>query len=219
MPVLTRPTSAPALDEKDVAARLRRLDAAYRTRWTTLMLLGFGVVWVGPVFFTMIIWMCQFWAHSDATDLHVTFAWCCAVGIPLLFVLEYATRGMFYDGPDGAHVDSMGGDSPANRAGAFALMIEISLWGPRMVITGFKRLRDEGRFGNAARKAGAQLVTCLLQTEEGSMNSGQIFTRCGLTDELFTEALAYLSYHDRIGIAKDGTRIWVLSEAKRRLTK
>ncbi len=68
MPVLGRPTSAPALDEKAVAGRLARLDAAYRTRWTTLMLLGFGVVWVGPVFFTMIIWMCQFWAHSDATE-------------------------------------------------------------------------------------------------------------------------------------------------------
>lgn len=217
MPYLTETTGGAVADDKEIVRRLRAFDARYRTRWTTLLLLGVLVCWVGPVFFTMIIWITQYMAHSDAIDLPVTFAWCCAIGIPVLFALEFATRGMFYETPDGASVDSMGGDAPANRAGAFALMIEISLWGPRMVITGIKRLRSEGRFGNTTRKTGATIVICLAKCEDGGMGTAQIFTRCAVSDELFADALAYLMYHDRVDISKDGSRIWILSETRRRL--
>jgi hypothetical protein len=219
MPSLAKPTSESRLDDKEIARRLRNLDSAYRTRWTSLILLGVLVCWVGPVFFTAIIWMMQYWAHGDATELRTTFIWCCAIGIPVLFVLEYVTRGMFYEAPDGASIDSMGGDSPANRAGAYMLMIEISLWGPRMVITGIKRLAGDGRFGNAARKAGAQIIGCLFQSEDGGLATAQIFTHCSVNDDLFADALAYLLYHDRVGVAKDGLRVWILSDARKQLSR
>lgn len=219
MPVLTRPTTARTYDQAAIAARMRRLDGAFRTRWTGLMFLGFVVVWIGPAIFTLMFWNLQLVFQGYPTEPLVMFAWCCGVGIPLLFLLEYATRGQFYDAPDAPSPDSMGGDSPASRAGAYALVVEISLWGPRMVITGFKRLRDEGRFGNAARKTGAQIATCLLNSEEGALNSGQIFTECKVDGELFADALAYLTFHDRVGISKDGLRIWIASEARRRLER
>ena len=130
-------------------ASMQAIDRA----WKMLIFLGMAVCVIGPVFFTMIIWMTQFWVHSDATDLLVTFAWCCGIGIPLLFFLEHITRGMFYDGPDAASPDSMGGDGEAaNRSGSFTLMIEISLWGRRIVMTGFKRFIAESKFKRDARK-------------------------------------------------------------------
>ena len=215
MPTLTAPT----LDQTQVASRLRRLDAGFRSRWFTLILLGALFLFIGPGIFTLIAWNMALFAQGQPTPPYEIFLLCCAVLIPLLFLLEYSTRGAFYDGPDAASPDSMGGDSPANRAGAIALTTEISLWGPRIIMTGLRKLRAESRFNNDTRAAAAQLVACLLKSEQGSLYSAQIFTACALPDQLFSDALAYLTFHDRVGIAKDGSRIWLITEARRKIEK
>jgi hypothetical protein len=216
MPTLT---STKTLDQSQVASRLRRLDAAFRTRTFTLMLLGVLFLFIGPGLFTLIAWNMQFMAQGYPTPPGEIFLICSAVLIPLLFILEYFTRGTFYSAPDAPDPDSMGGDSPASRGGAYALVIEISLWGPRIIMSGLRKLREESRFSNDARAAGAQIIACLLKTEEGSLYSGRLLTTCALEDDLFADSLRYLTFHDRVGIAKDGSRVWLISEARRKIEK
>ena len=39
-----------------------------------------------------------------------------------------------------------------------------------------------------------------------------------LEPSAFADALAYLAFHDYVGIAKDGTRVWLNTDARKRLT-
>jgi hypothetical protein len=43
-------------------------------------------------------------------------------------------------------------------------------------------------------------------------------TATGLHPDDFSAALAYLGFHEIVGVSRDGLRLWVLSEARKQIT-
>src|SRR5690349_4369018 len=95
MNTLNRPIPAATVDR--VAAHLRVRERAFRTRWTVLAIVGFAVVWVGPVIVATLIAFFQFRFGGSAEAWSTLFSWSCLVGIPVMFLLEYLTRGTFLE--------------------------------------------------------------------------------------------------------------------------
>jgi hypothetical protein len=202
-----------------VLGKIRRNEAAFRTRWITLITLGFFVVWIGPALAATIVLLYQVRHLPDPQPWGQLFVWCSVIGLPILFALEWATRGSFMESAmDGlGDPDTIAGRYAHTRGGVAVLLTEISLWGPRMVIAGARRLAAAARLGKAPQAPAAALLAVMLRQEDG-MSSGQALTQSGLDADSFGDALGYLTFHEIVGISKDGTRLWVATEARKRLT-
>ena len=96
------------------------------------------------------------------------------------------------------------------------VLVELCLWGPRMVIAGTKKLHHLGRHRGADRALAAELLAALANRGEG-MPTAQLYPLAHGRDDAFGDSLAYLLFHDLIGISKSGDRAWLLSEARRSL--
>jgi hypothetical protein len=217
--IRSKPATAasPAVDSDHLVSCLRRYDRGFRTRWLLMFFLGMVAVWIGPFLAATIFWMLQFQVGGIPDTWTYVFMWSLWV-IPLLFILEWATRGIFLDDA----VDGMGG--AGNMSASFghrqwavlALLTEISLWGPRIIFTSINRLSRAAKLGVNPHPGGAAVLVVLLRREDGTPTS-TVLTACGLSAEAFGDALAYLMYHEWIDLSKDGLYLWILSDAKRRL--
>ena len=66
----------------------------------------------------------------------------------------------------------------------------------------------------ADRNAAATILINLLRGNDGLPIGAAL---AGVSDQLSSDALAYLAYYDWVDIAKDGSRVWILSDAKKHL--
>ena len=112
-------------------------------------------------------------------------------------------------------------DPSADRARAYfatkprgLVLVELCLWGPRMVIAGAKKLHHLGRHRGADRALAAELLAALANRGEG-MPTAELYPLAHGRDDAFGDSLAYLLFHDLIGISKSGDRAWLLSEQDR----
>jgi len=219
MPATTiaRPTRNAGPTRDDADRMLRRQEAAFRTRWSTLAFLGFCVLWLGPVIFATLGWLNQQRYTDTPTPWGTLFGWCAAIGLPLFLILEYVTRGSYFENAADDLEDRIT-YSGRNRGMFLAMLIEVSLWGPRMLIAGITKLGGAARHKPAARRAAASLIAVLLRREDG-MTSGQAMTEARLDTDAFGDALAYLTFHETLGISKDGSRVWLLTDARKKLVR
>jgi hypothetical protein len=208
-----RPKTGPTRDEAD--RMLLRREGRFRNRWGTLAFLGFCVLWLGPALFATLGWIAQQRDGGSPTSWGTLFGWCAVIGVPLFLLLEYLTRGSYFESAV-EELDDAITYSARNRSAGAAMLIEIGLWGPRMLIAGVTKLGGAARHKPAARRAAAALVAVLLRREDG-MRSGDAMTEAQLNADDFGDALAYLTFHDIVGISKDGLRLWLLTDARKKL--
>jgi hypothetical protein len=204
----------PRVTAVDMLARLRRLEAGFRGRWTLLILAGAAFCLIGPVLFGSGLWL----KHSTETPHHGWWFWVGATALwflPIMFVVEYMTRGKMFE--EGAEALGDAARLPGGRGAAQGLvLVEMCLWGPRMVIGGTKKLYGLGQHRRADRKLASELLAVLANRGEG-MPTAQLYPLANGNDDAFGDCLAFLLFHDLIGISKQGDRAWLLSEAKRSL--
>ena len=212
------PAPLPRHTPQAILPRLRKLDAGFRGKWLALMLLGAAVSLVGPAIVAAIMRMREFRGGGVGIgDEERTWLWhfavACAWLLPLLFLLEWLTRGfadrMFEDTRD---------DDPdwAGRVVGGALIIDVCLWGPRMVTGGVRRQVGLSRHRRADRTLAAAMLAELLNRGHAVPTPELLLLAKG-RDEAFAAALAYLMFHDLVGVSKNGDRAWLLSEGKRML--
>src|SRR2546430_6753041 len=120
----------------DLRAKLARMEQSFLARWLLLVLAGAAFCLIGPVLFGTLIWLHQFGErggeiHSWLNRVVVTGV----IFLPILFLLEWATRGKMFE--EGAETLGDSVRLPGVRGAAQGLVIvEMCLWGPRMVIAG-----------------------------------------------------------------------------------
>jgi hypothetical protein len=227
---MPRPTlayrSAAVAGDGPLVDRLRHEDLMFRVRWLCLLAAGLVMLWAAPALISWILCAIRDDAGGGGT---VTTSWpvmligCAAVVIPILFGIEYVTRGRFLDEVFGEN-DLLGGTSrysrgffyPGLEGFGLILLVEIFLWGPRMTLAATRHLRAASKFSTVSFAAAAGIVRALLR-EEGGQSAADVMTRAGLEPSAFSDALAYLAFHDYIGIAEDGTWVWVNTDARRRI--
>ena len=211
------PAQAVKLDDRQVLACVRRHERRFRGRWLMLLILGFGALWIGPLLAATILWVMEFHAGGIPDSWGYIFVWCILI-IPLMFLLEWVSRGTFMD----SAVDGIGGEDNMSASyshrqmAVLALLTEMSLWGPRIIISSCKRLGGAARLGGRSGELGAVVLGVLARRDEG-MASSAVLNACGLDADQFGDALGYLLFHEWIDISKDGVQVWMLTDARKRL--
>ena len=196
---------------------LLKREASHRTM--TVGLLVGGAVWlfVALAFICTIPWGMQF-SRRPITPPGTWWAYfwmTAAVAVPILFLLERATRGKLLD-EAASHFE---GTNPMSqrilgRGMFFIVLIEMGLWGPRSLTRAIRRMSGSKSMAGADRNTAATILANLLRGNEG-LPIGQALA--GLPENLSSDALAYLAYYDWVDIAKDGSRVWILSDARKQL--
>jgi|SRR5688572_6181434 len=187
----------------------------------TFMLLIGGALWlfVATAFIATIPWGMQFSRRgrpiTSPGSWWEYFWMTAAIAVPILFLLERATRGKLLD-EAASHFE---GTNPMSqrilgRGMFFVVLIEMGLWGPRSLTRAVRRMSGSKSMAGADRNTAATILANLLRGNEG-LPIGQALA--GLPDHLSSDALAYLAYYDWVDIAKDGSRVWILSDARKRL--
>jgi len=185
------------------------------------MILGFMFLWIGPGLFGSIMWLWQLGNTMPGTSSPWTWGACFAVvalvSIPVMFLLERATRGKFLEGAaENLESDNLMTVGLRGRLAAGAVVIELCLWGPRMLTAGGRRLREAREVERFDREPAAVLLATMLTREEG-WPAPELFAASGLPEEDVHAAIAYLLFHGWIDQGKGGRRCWVTSEARRLL--
>ncbi|MDB5322495.1 MAG: hypothetical protein JWN40_4126 [Phycisphaerales bacterium] len=217
--IYRKPVPPPAvkIDVQDVLSRVRKYERSFRSRWVLMIVLGMIALWIGPLLAATILWVLQFHVGGIPDSWGYLFAWSIGL-IPLLFLMEWMTRGAFMDDAvDGiGGTDNMSASFSHRQMATLALLTEISLWGPRIILTALRRLSGASRLGRDPQPAAAAVLAVLLRREDGTP-SATVLTQSGLAADPFGDALAYLTYHEWIDISKDGLQLWILTAARKRL--
>jgi hypothetical protein len=217
--------SAAVVGDGALVDRLRHEDLMFRVRWLCLLGAGLAMLWAVPALLSWIYCALRSGAGTLASSWPVTLVCCAAVVIPILFGIEYVTRGKFLEEVFD-EVDFLGGTSRFSRGFFYSwyegvgliIVVEIFLWGPRMTLAAIRHLGAASKFSTLSFAAAAAILRVLLG-EEGGQSAAEIMTRAGLQPSVFSDALAYLAFHDYIGIADDGTWVWLNSDARKRMAQ
>jgi hypothetical protein len=213
--------SAAVVGDGPLVARLRREDVMFRVRWVCLFGLGLATLWLA----TYLVAWCAYALRDGAprgASWPGTLACCAVIVVPILFAIEHVTRGKFLE----EATDSLGLDGSSRLTRGFlysywdeiglVILLAIFLWGPRMTLAAVRRLRAASAFATFSPAAGAAVLTALLPHDDGQP-SADVLLQTQLDPPAFSDALAYLAFHDYVGIARDGTRVWLNTDARKRL--
>jgi hypothetical protein len=208
-----------------IAQHLKRRERGLSAGVATMLVIGIPMLLLGPLILGTLFWF--------ATGMLLRFypwSWFfwgfVVVLIPLLFWTERGTRGTYFADT----VVAAGGASPLPYlAGAeigmlvsFATsprvaasgFVELFLTGPRLVLDAIDKIRRARHVRDVDRDRAAHVVARLRQFDQGiapdQINPGEPVSAV-------IPVLAYLLFHDWIGISKTGDRVWLLGDARRAL--
>jgi hypothetical protein len=212
-------------------ARIRSVRDHFRLRQyamlakvVALCLLGVPATFLGPWIISAICF-----TVSSRLGWHVSGAWffwgATAIAVPLLFRLEWQTHGRYFE-DSVAGAGSTSGWQSMNTWNALAGfygdpeivasgLTEISLWGPRQILDAAEKLRMVRRMKHVNRRQTEEVVARLLASDHGV-----VIENLGLSEQDTCDllpALAYLLVYDWIGVSKDGRRIWLTDESRKKL--
>ena len=204
-----------------LAERMRVRERGYQAAAWGMLAAGCAATVVAPLVVSWVIVSVQ---HRLAMGFHwaplgfgIVFPIACVVVIPLAFWWEKRTGGTWYEAEVRAqgttvgelHRSSSRGEWELRRTAAYwTAIIEVALWGPRMVMSA--RERWSAKISATAMHEAAAIVHYLRH-----FDGGVLVTE--LPSAGPTAALRYLISRDWVGVAKAGDRVWLLSEARKHL--
>ena len=194
---------------------LRKREKSHRSKGLALVLGGIPLVFVGPVFIgTCIYFLDRHRHHYTVTGWLTTAALTSVIAVPLLFLFERITGGGFMTATAEA-VGQSDFSRAAGRAGAGALFMDIFCWGPRMILSGFRRFSSAASCPDCDRDLAAHWVCRLLRLEQGALTHEIVDGN----NPKSVPTLTYLSLYEWVDISTNGERIWLLSDARKLLTR
>jgi hypothetical protein len=200
-----------APSEQQIAHVARKLrNAVYAQRALIVVMLVFGVplLALGPAAFASLMFVMggggwTFWYRIGWVTI-----------LPLLFWLETRSHGHWGEealveyNPDNP-IEVIGG----YQGGQLIFITILSLLGPGLVLGAWRRIRGQWRHRKTSVHRCAEAAAQLLRADGGV----DIFTlqKQGESFEDVLSVVEYLVHYDWAGAGKDGTRVWVLTDAKR----
>ena len=207
----------PVIPAETIRAKLRAMENATRVHWVLLMLAGGAVSMIGPVIFGTALWLRQLGNRGAGDVMHTWTYHVMAASswfLPIMLLVEWLTRGKLLENTMEATEDMP--DYAGRRAMSGAVLAEICLWGPRIIIAGFKKFLGMSRHMSVDRMLAAEMVSKMVARGE-SVSTGELMKLAQGNDDAFANALAYLMFHEVIDLSKSGDRAWVTSNGKRAL--
>jgi hypothetical protein len=211
----------------NIAAHLRRRDSRFLLN--TYLELGGGILlsFLAPLAIALFVrTLCWFWkAH------HCPWAWSfiggAIVTLPLLFRLELLAQGGLLreladrfnaatfpkdEPPSFKHVGAVGTALAQTRTPVTG-SVEFFLIGPRMVVSALRQLRMRALSKDADPQRVLRIAEALYTLEVGAATEKMLDPN--EPPQQLCKVLAYLLFFDWIGIANDGSKVWLLTESRR----
>ena len=218
--LFTKRTIEPAT----VQAALDHIDVTYRSNAWTAVLGGVTLCLIPPLLLTL---MYLVLAHGTigGWGFQVTYLIMAVLGLPALFLLALRVQRPF-PGPttpaseqirvrrDDADEDSSNDDTVvlARRAAVWGEWANV---GPRLVLWGAGRVRAPSAFGTVPH---ARVVAALITlAEAGGAVSPAKLLQPGESADALEPLLGVLLYHELADLSKRADRVWITTEAKRKL--
>jgi hypothetical protein len=183
--------------------------------WRTWLLAGAGVVFMSVAIALIAggVYLHAEWNPASLPSYWRIFGITSIIAIPIFFILARIAQGSIVE-EYAEHTDGLPGFIQG-RAALGVMMLDACLWGPTMCLNAWKRIMQITQFATADRMLAAKLVAALFINGDG-MNAADLILIASAPEQ-FSSTLAYLVSHEWIGIAKDGTRIWLASDRQQAL--
>jgi len=187
-----------------------------------MFILGATVSLIGPLFIGAFVRAMAFkWDVSIPLSGLTLFLLISLVFLPLIYWWEWRTQGMHLEHAIAENRDWFQGSASSygewearKRVAGIMLGTEFILWAPRQVLQSIHRFRIRNRLKHISQHRAAELLADL-QRYDGGILIKQLSRADETRDQLY-DVLGYLSLFDWIGISKDGHRVWMLSQARKR---
>ena len=118
--------------------------------------------------------------------------------------------------PTFKHVGLLGDALARNRTPLTGL-VEFFLIGPNLVVAGLRKLKLRGLSKDANQDRIVKVVEMLCKLQGGAATDKMLEEK--EPPQQFSRVLAYLLFFDWIGIADDGSKVWMLTEARKGLAR
>lgn len=192
---------------------LKRCEQNHWSKTYMALLGGALLALVGPMVITfsfLIVSMSMIMAYG----FWLTYLMVAAVTLPIMFMIARYVQGSILEShlPDG---DSAVGWFFRRRIAMFLIVLEIANIGPRLVLWGIEQMRERKRMGQADLDRLAEAVGVLSGTDGGIPTVKLLKT--GESADHLVPLLAVLLYYGIADISKAGDRIWMSSDARRRM--
>ena len=218
--ILDYRTSAAVQASKLALGRaVRHRENAYQAGAWSMLIAGLGALLLGPLLVAGLVASIQarFNLHHHHVGYWMSFALASMTLVPLLFWFEHRSRGQWFEGEMRAQgttladlwqCSSRGEWALRRTAASWAAIVEILLWGPRMIMNAHERFSGTTSAG-------------VINEAIATINYLRHFDGGVGTDELPTiqplPVLRYLLSRDWVGVSKSGDRVWLLTDARRAL--
>jgi hypothetical protein len=200
-----------AVDVHRVTDMLIRAEQTHRNNaWAAIA--GGGMLCLVSVFLLTVLY--ELLPTPSIGGFKFTYIVVGIVGLPLLFWLAYKLQGSLLEatvpGSDLLQTRIVG-----RRVIPILFVAEIANIGPRLVLWGIAQVRGRSAFGTMSHdRLAAALVT--LAEADGGISPAKLILPGESADQL-EPLLGVLLYHELADLSKNADRVWITTEAKRKL--
>ena len=199
------------IDPNVVLATLDRIEQTHRSNaWAAIaggvVLCAFSVLLL-CVFYVVISW-------SWIVNFKVTFLLFAVLFLPLLFLLAIKVQGSVLEatvpGSDLLQTRIIGG-----RVVGVLFIAEMANVGPRLTLWGISQVRGRSAFGTLPHDRVAAALLTLADADTGISPAKLLLP--GESADMLEPILGTLLYFDLADISKNADKVWITTEAKKKL--
>jgi hypothetical protein len=213
-------------DLQSIQSHLHARETAMKLGIIALLAFGVPATFFGPVILASLYWVAAL--HFGNYSWFWIFVISCLVLIPLLFRMEWKTRGEYFS--DAVSSTFAAGTSPWIGFGTFGAaiqfgqsprvptigLVELFLWGPRQILDAVGKFAHIRLLKFTSRQRVAQLLSQLMKVDHLTLD--QLQSSGKPSTDLYS-AIAYCVWYDWIGVSKDGQKIWLDSDSRQKLSR
>ena len=226
MPDVTLNYQRPVGSSDRLAERLRQRELAKKGSIAMHLVIGLPCLLIGPIVLSAIYFMLAVIWFGAYSYWSLIFWSSVVLVIPLLFWTEIRAHGTYFT--DTVREANPDGNNPTNyvllgelgmltafivnpRLSASGL-VELFLFGPRMILEAITSLRRVNALRQVDRGRAVNVLADLLAHSTGS--ELRVLLHENETLASLLPVVAYLLYYQWVDISKTGDRVWVLSDAR-----
>jgi hypothetical protein len=215
---------------QSIRAHLHRRDSRFLFKTYSQLALGILVSFFAPLAIMFFAWIiCWLWKWN--CPLWLFFIGGAAITLPFLYRLELAAQGGALrhvadtfnaaasakeEPPSFKHVGVLGTEINRDRTPVSGV-VESFLIGPRLVVAALRKRRLRAVSQDVNQDRVTSILDSLNRLDSGAATEKMLGPN--EPPEQLSKVLAYLLFFDWIGIAGDGSKVWLLTESRRELAQ